>query len=436
MAKNKDVDLFYACKLKPQDAIRYFEDKGYTISWDWHDTWQNAHAKAFTVAKMTEIDLLQDTKAIVQKAIDEGWSEQRFIKEAAPMLKSKGWWGKDVIRDENGNEKVIQKGSAYRLKTIYRTNLQTAYMAGRYKQQLENVDIEPYWQYVAVLDSRTRPEHRELNGKVFRYDDPFWDSFYPPNGWGCRCRVRALDDDYLKENNLKPESSEGKISQGWALVSKETGEARPISVFESTDILGKKTSISTDAGWSYNVGKAAWNIDVLAYEKIKNLSPEIKAKFISEMAQNVPRKQAFAGLIDSTIQNSFKPKGIEQSIGWMNPDTLSYLDKNDLMPQTPVIVMQDKRIGHILGDRKKQDIPVEELKKASEIISNPDAVYFDKRSKSDPTLLYIKKLNDKEILKFVVKVNRKNKSIPVNYASTAGIIKPENLRDPNYILIK
>lgn len=107
MPKNKDIDLYYACKLKPQDAIRYFEDKGYKISWDWHDTWQEAHAKAFTVAKMTQLDLLQDTKAVVQKALDEGWTEEMFIKQAEPMLKSKGWWGREVLQNEDGEEKVI-----------------------------------------------------------------------------------------------------------------------------------------------------------------------------------------------------------------------------------------------------------------------------------------------------------------------------------------
>ena len=62
------------------------------------------------------------------------------------------------------------------------TNINTAYAAGRYKQQLEDVDIAPYMQYMCIVDDATRPEHRAMHGKIFRYDDPFWTSFYPPNG--------------------------------------------------------------------------------------------------------------------------------------------------------------------------------------------------------------------------------------------------------------
>lgn len=259
-------NLYYACKLKPKDAIKYFESKGFNISWDWYDTWQEAHAKAFTVAKMTQLDLLQDTKKIVQKALDEGWTEQQFIKEATPILKARGWWGKEIIQNKDGSEKMIQKGSAHRLKTIYKTNIQTSYMAGRYKQQLENIDIEPYWQYVAVLDSRTRPEHRELHGKIFKYDDKFWDYFYPPNGWGCRCRVRAFDKDHLEKNKLKPENSDGKLSTSYKVISKETGEARQVGAFKTTDLSGKTIKVKTDAGWSYNVGKAAFQPDLESYD--------------------------------------------------------------------------------------------------------------------------------------------------------------------------
>lgn len=264
----KKIDLLYAIGLSPKKALEYFKAKGYTFSWDWYDTWQESHAKAFTVAKVMRMDILQDIRGMVQKALDEGITFQQFKKELEPKLRAKGWWGKKIIGDETGAEKV-QLGSPHRLKTIYQTNLQTAYNAGRWKEQMDNVDNRPYWQYVAVMDSRTRPAHAALNGKVFPADDPFWDTHYPPLGFRCRCRVRALSDRNIKNRGLTVESSKGKLTQQEVLVSKKTGELRDVTVYHDP-LTGKK--IAPDVSWNYNPGKAAWKPDLKRYDKdIRNL---------------------------------------------------------------------------------------------------------------------------------------------------------------------
>ncbi|MEJ5227209.1 phage minor head protein [Thermodesulfovibrio sp.] len=256
------IDLWYAIGLPPKKAIEYFKSKGYTFSWDWWELWQEAHTKAFTVAKVMRMDILQDIREMVQKALDEGITFQEFKKELEPKLRAKGWWGRKLIIDETGAQEV-QLGSPWRLKTIYHVNMQTSYMAGRYTAQMENVDNRPYWQYVAVMDSRTRPAHRALHGKVFRYDDPFWNSFYPPNGWNCRCRVRALSARDIERKELVVDSSKGKLSIKDALVSKRTGELQPVAVYHDP-LTGEK--ISPDVGWSYNPGKRDWKPDLNKYD--------------------------------------------------------------------------------------------------------------------------------------------------------------------------
>lgn len=265
-------DLKYLISLKPEQAIKYLKDKGHKFSWDWEEIWQDAHKKSFTVAKVMRKDILDDIREIVEKSMADGLTLQQFKKELEPKLKSKGWWGivsgtPDEVRKElkkrklivdealipNGDESIkIQLGSPWRLKTIYRTNIQTAYMAGRYKEQIDNVENRPYFQYIAVMDRRTRPAHAQLNGRVFKYDDEFWNSFYPPNGWGCRCRVRVLSDDNLKDRNLGVDSSQGQLSEEMRLVSKKTGELKPVTVYIDP-LTGHK--IEPDVGWSYNPGK-------------------------------------------------------------------------------------------------------------------------------------------------------------------------------------
>ena len=127
--------------------------------------------------------------------------------------------------------------------------MQVAYQTGRYKTQVDNAENRPYWEYVAVMDTATRPEHAMLNGLIYRYDDPFWQSFYPPNGWRCRCRVNALSDYKVQKNKSIVSSSEGTLSQQMALVSKKSGEYKPVTVY-TDPLTGKK--ISPDVGWSHN----------------------------------------------------------------------------------------------------------------------------------------------------------------------------------------
>ena len=54
-----DIDLGYAAKLAPLDGIAFFNAKGYAVSWNWWEVWESAHARAFTVAKAIQADVLK-----------------------------------------------------------------------------------------------------------------------------------------------------------------------------------------------------------------------------------------------------------------------------------------------------------------------------------------------------------------------------------------
>lgn len=182
MPNNSDLDMGYLLRLEPKMAVDYLKSKGYKITWNWQEQLDAAHAKAFTVAKVTKLDVLETLRQATEDAVQSGMSERDFIKQLEPKLRALGWWGKQEMTDDLGRKTVVQLGSPRRLRTILRTNKSVAYHAGRYAEQIANSDEQPYWQYVAVQDSRTRPSHMALHGKVFRFDDPIWDTLYPPNG--------------------------------------------------------------------------------------------------------------------------------------------------------------------------------------------------------------------------------------------------------------
>ncbi|AZE35238.1 Phage (Mu-like) virion morphogenesis protein [Pseudomonas chlororaphis subsp. aureofaciens] len=252
------ADLKAIFGMEPKNAVAYLKSKGYAITWNWQEMLDQAHDQSFTVAKAMRLDLLSDIRGALETALQEGQTLKQFIADLQPVLESQGWWGQQVIVDSEGVGKLVQVGSPRRLKTIYQTNLQSAYMAGRKAEMEQTTETHPYWMYVAILDGKTRPSHRALNGQVFRHDDPIWSAIFPPNGFNCRCRVVALSEAAVKRRGLKVVSSEGRmftetVDTG---IDKRTGEVRtaPVTGLRTTDAAGKAITFRTDPGFNHAPG--------------------------------------------------------------------------------------------------------------------------------------------------------------------------------------
>jgi len=251
--------------LVPADAVAYFRSQGLEISWDWHEMQRDAHARAFTVAKAASEDVLRTIRQEVDKAIGEGQTLAEFIRTLRPRLQDQGWWGTtDALDADTGEITRVQLGSERRLRMIFQTNVQTAYMAGRYKRLLDNVEDRPYWQYVAVMDSRTRPAHAALNGKVFRWDDPIWKVIFPPNGWGCRCRVRALSTADVERLGLRVETGQDRIVEREVALGRDQIPTTVRGV-RYQDELGRDRVFYPDPSWDYNPGEAWARFDAAGF---------------------------------------------------------------------------------------------------------------------------------------------------------------------------
>ena len=255
------VDLGFAATREPRAVVEYFRAKGYNITWDWHEAWEVAHARAFTVAKAVRLDVLSGIRQELDKAIAKGTTRRQFVRGLEPRLRRLGWWGRQMVGQPGGPGHVVQLGSPHRLRTIFDTNVRTAYAAARYRQQSDNAASRPFWMYSARRDGRTRPSHAALDGRVFPHDDPFWTTHYPPNGWNCRCRVRPLTAKQVEQRGIRPSSSRGQLTQVQqrAGVDKQTGEIieRPGIAYRFRDAAGKEHVLLPDPGWSYNPGAGA-----------------------------------------------------------------------------------------------------------------------------------------------------------------------------------
>lgn len=186
------IDIKALFGLAPEKAIEYLDSKGLHVGWNWQDTLDEAHARSFTIAKMTQLDLLSDTRKAIMQAMADGTGFKGFEQTIAPVMQAKGWWGQKTVINPSGDAQRVQLGSPRRLTTIYHTNRRSAVMAAKYQRLCEAIETHPYWQYLHHDSAHPRLNHLALHGAVYAATDVFWTYGFPPNGFGCKCTVKAL----------------------------------------------------------------------------------------------------------------------------------------------------------------------------------------------------------------------------------------------------
>jgi SPP1 gp7 family putative phage head morphogenesis protein len=191
----------FSFNLSPEKNLEYLLSKKPELHYNYDEIMFEAHHKAFTVAKVTKADLLLDIQTSLLKAQKDGKSFENWQKELKPTLQKKGWWGeKQQINPKTGEVREYKVGSR-RLKTIYRTNMATMDAQTRANEQYAS--SAEYLRYVAVMDSRTRDEHKALHGLILHRDNSFWSKNYPPNGWNCRCKTFAYTKRQIEKHGWK-----------------------------------------------------------------------------------------------------------------------------------------------------------------------------------------------------------------------------------------
>lgn len=419
MAAPTKADLTAMFNLAPQDAIAYLESKGHKITWDWHESNAASHARSFTVAKGMRLDIQQDLLNGLRDNLKAGGSLRDYQDALTPILQDKGWWGKQVIVNRAGDAQLVQLGSPRRLATIYQTNMQSAYMAGRYNAAIQATDTHPYWMYIAVADGRTRPSHMALHRKVFQWDDPIWQTIIPPNGFNCRCRIIALTEREVNRRGLIVESSEGKLTSKEVEmgVSERTGEVRTdhVSVLQTTDQAGKPVTFSPDPGFSGGPQQSSL-LDNQVFAKARRNFPEPTA--IAEMQTlllSEPRQQAWEAFVDNTRQfEVYLPrraaaKVVDQNrtfgVGVLGTAELAALEAVGIQPHSGVVFMRDSLLVSPKAQRHQaagNALTVTEWKRLPQMLSAPDLVLLE----GGRTLLYVTDIGSGMVIKIAVRADR------------------------------
>ena len=168
---------------RPEEAIAHFKKQLELTEEEIEELGEISERRGFFVSGVADLDLLTDVWDALDKALADGTGFDQFVDDIGERLETE--WGGTVANP------------GWRQETIYRTNLQKSYNAGRYKQATDPDVIEdrPYWLFDATLDERTTEICEKCNGTIRPADDEWWAAHSPPLHFQCRSSFITLTEE-------------------------------------------------------------------------------------------------------------------------------------------------------------------------------------------------------------------------------------------------
>lgn len=356
-----------------KQQIAFFRAKTNVPTERWTDLWQEEHDHAFMVAGANRIDLLADLRQAVDRAIADGGSLDQFRQDFDQVVAKYGW-------DYTG-------GRDWRTRVIYETNLRTSYAAGRYAQLQDLKKVRPFWRY-RHSDSvqHPRPQHLAWNNLVLPADDPWWNTHFPPNGWGCQCTVEALNARDL-ERMGKDGPDDAPPDDMQEVIVGQRGPA-PITV---------ETPDGVDPGFGYAPGQSAF--EQLAQNLLTKAARLPAAPAASALDPVLARPGVQRALADgyrsfqADVLRAGQPRNATLPIGALDADLVKAMTAHDAVPATATIVAKDTDVLRALRPQSSDashshtaTLSTDTLAELPTLLAGPRAVLLDKES---GVLLYV-----------------------------------------------
>lgn len=342
--------------VKFAEAIDYLKGKLPETSVAHDDLAGPVHGKVFTIAGATKADLVRDIQRSLVSALENGTTITQFRKDFDKAVQQHGW----TYKGKRG----------WRTSVIFDTNMRSAHMAGRWAQLQAGKARRPFLQYRTAGDARVRPQHRAWNGLIYPVDASFWLTHYPPNGWGCRCTVRAYSQADLDDKGLSVASPfEGKTRE---VISRD-GEIKD------------RVPVGIDPGWDHNVGQS-WIAPELALgQKLARLPRELQGIVVDKTISPAFQQAITANwkTFLTGVKAAGKPRGDAQVLGFLDSAVLNGLaDKVPTLKVASIaITVADSsiagmtRAGQAVGPQ--QGWPAAWVDELPEQLRNYQAVLWD-----------------------------------------------------------
>jgi len=351
---------------EPIYAKEFLERKLNVETDAWNDLKYGEHSHAFTVAHSIDANILDDFHGLLNKAMANGESFGAFKKGALEAMAKEGWYG------GAGHSKDEKAYINWRLRVIYDTNMKTAFEAGRYRQQKEHADMRPIWVYISKLVGKYRREdHIALHGKAFLHDDPFWNEFYPKNGWNCECTVVTKSVSGAERDGIE--------------ILKSDSEGNPPAMVDRNGNAVDWNKFAPEE-WKYNPGREALapnfgkykNLAGIRMDDNKTALRHVINRYVKDMSGTRMSQGQFSLLIDRMEKGEYKTKEILYQVGNLSGDRFDAMLKAGVGDSK--IMASDTQIYHgTISKNNDQRIPTSLYTALYETFQNPEEIFEEEK---------------------------------------------------------
>lgn len=202
---NKNEKVFKEVLNAAEKALKHLHKKGNYQAEDINDKlYQNLINETYKVFDETirDNDIPEEMREKLQNDafIFSGLKTHSQLLEASTMLLDKEGKIRSFEQFAQDFNKVNKKYNQNYLEAEWQFAISSSQSAANWAK----VDKTGRYnlQYRTANDDKVRDQHRALHDITLPKDDEFWSSYYPPNGWRCRCRVvEVLKDKYELSNS-------------------------------------------------------------------------------------------------------------------------------------------------------------------------------------------------------------------------------------------
>lgn len=174
-------------KLPPELAIKLLRSR-VALPIDFTGLDARLHDYAFMITGLMRADMLEETKKLLVRSLEEGTSQTAFAENLEKAIAGSGW-----------------SPSGKRVELIFNTNINKSYWQGKEAQMTAPAMLKarPLWLFRHRDSPMERKTHKALHNKAIPADHPFWKAISFPISFGCRCSAFSVTEDYCKRNGIE-----------------------------------------------------------------------------------------------------------------------------------------------------------------------------------------------------------------------------------------